>query len=156
MNISDLIPDNLKKAVSSDVYNQMKKDISDTFEKLLGKAENKFSGKMNISVEVCDVGDAIQIHAELPGIKEHDIQIHYVEGALSIHAEKKEFLKQEKENYYAMELNFGKFYRSIPLHFYVDRSKIKAELSNGILSIWIPKPSEKEEKFQSIPIETKD
>ena len=82
------------------------------------------------------------VTAELPGIKENEIEVCIVDNALQIRGEK-ELAKEEKENgFLTMERSYGSFYRSIPFSMKIDENKIRAVLRDGVLTVEIPKAPE--------------
>lgn len=96
---------------------------------------NNFSPDVNIK----ENDNAYVVEAEMPGLKRDEIDIEMKSDHLVIKGEKKSFDEQEKDDYYHMERRFGSFYRSIPISGQVDESKIDAKLSDGLLTISLPK-----------------
>jgi len=77
--------------------------------------------------------------ADLPGVKESDIEVSLVGNRLAISG-KREGEKEEKaETYYAYERSYGSFTRTFTLPSDIDSAHIKAELKNGELTVVVPK-----------------
>jgi len=91
------------------------------------------------SVDVFDKDDKFVVKAELPGMKEEDIDVSVVGDILTIKGEKKEEAEVKEEDYYRCERTYGSFYRSIPLPSSVDASKIEANIEDGVLEVTLPK-----------------
>ena len=91
------------------------------------------------AVDVFEKEDRFVIKAELPGMKEEDIDVSVVGDTLSIRGEKKTETEINDEDYYRCECSYGSFYRSIPLPSNVDADKIEASFEDGILEVALPK-----------------
>ena len=79
----------------------------------------------------------------VPGMNKKDFEIEIQNDLISISS----ISKQEKEvkdnlNYNRQEFNYNSFHRTFSLPKEVDQSKIKANYSNGILTITLPKLKE--------------
>lgn len=91
------------------------------------------------AVDVFEKEDKFVVKAELPGMKEEDIDVSVVGDTLSIKGEKKTETEIEEEDYYRCERSYGSFYRSIPLPSTVDADKIEASFEDGVLEVALPK-----------------
>jgi HSP20 family protein len=94
------------------------------------------------AVDVIEKDDKFLVKAELPGMKEEDIDVSVVGDTLTIKGEKKSESEVKEENYYRSERAYGSFYRSIPLPSTVDADKIEANYEDGVLEVTIPKMPE--------------
>lgn len=90
-------------------------------------------------VEVVDCNGEYRIAAELPGLTTDDVDITLHDSTLTVRGEKSEEKREEKADYLLSERRYGAFHRTIPLPMGADAENIKAELSNGVLTITIPK-----------------
>jgi HSP20 family protein len=91
------------------------------------------------AVDVFEKEDRFVVKAELPGMKEDDIDVSVVGDTLSIKGEKKTETEIQEEGYYRCERSYGSFYRSIPLPSNVDANKIEASFEDGVLEVALPK-----------------
>lgn len=91
------------------------------------------------AVDVFEKDDKFVVKAELPGIKENDIDVSVVGDTLYIRGEKKTETEVKDEDYYRCERSYGTFYRSIPIPSNVDANKIEASFDDGILEVTLPK-----------------
>jgi len=91
------------------------------------------------AVDVFEKEDRFVVKAELPGMKEEDIDVSVVGDTLSIKGEKKTETEIKEEDYYRCERSYGSFYRSIPIPSNVDANKIEASFEDGILEVALPK-----------------
>lgn len=90
-------------------------------------------------VEVVDCNGEYRIAAEVPGLAATDVDITLHDSMLTIRGEKSEEKREEKADYLLSERRYGSFHRTIPLPSGADAEHISAELSNGVLTVTIPK-----------------
>jgi HSP20 family protein len=83
--------------------------------------------------------DKYTVKAELPGMKEEDVDVSVVGDRLTIRGEKKAEHEVKQENYYRSERSYGSFFRSIDLPSDANPGKIEASYDDGVLEVTIPK-----------------
>jgi len=89
-------------------------------------------------VDVVETGDAFLFQADLPGVEANDLDVGYENGTLTI--EGKAHPRQPAgQRYVWREFGVGHFYRQFTLNAPIDPDKIKAQLKNGVLELWVPK-----------------
>jgi HSP20 family protein len=93
------------------------------------------------SMEVIETDNAIEVATELPGMDEKDVEISVADGMLTIRGEKKLEKDEKKKNYHLIERSYGSFERAIAVPQGVDASKVKAQMTKGVLKVQIPKPA---------------
>jgi HSP20 family protein len=95
----------------------------------------------NMSVDVVDDKDHIEILADVPGFTADEIQIHQQDGYISIQAEKTTSIKErnKEQKHYRQERSYRKFFRTFVLPENIDVEKISADLENGVLKVSLPK-----------------
>lgn len=79
------------------------------------------------------------VKAEIPGMKEEDVDVSVSGDKLTIRGEKKAETEVNEENYYRCERSYGSFFRSIDLPSDADSNKIEANYEDGVLEVSIPK-----------------
>lgn len=99
-------------------------------------------------VDVIDRDKELLVRAELPGVEKDAIDISMTDTSVTIKARTQHEQKEEKGDYYRREISRGVFARTVTLPSEVDTDKAKANFSNGLLEITIPK----EEKSRRRPI----
>jgi HSP20 family protein len=82
------------------------------------------------------------IKTEMPGIKREDVDISLEDDILTLKAEKKEEEVTDEAGYYAREVRYGQYRRSVRLPFRVNSEKIAATLEDGVLEVKLPKAKE--------------
>jgi HSP20 family protein len=93
-------------------------------------------------VDIEEDNEKIVLTAELPGMKENDIDIQMEGGVLTIRGERKFENEKEGKNYHRVERSYGQFVRSFTLPNNVDRENIQARFQDGLLRIELPKREE--------------
>jgi HSP20 family protein len=81
-------------------------------------------------------GDLI-IRAELPGVKQEDVDIRLQNNVLTISGERKAEQEEERGGYYIRERRYGSFSRSFTLPEGTDESKIRARYEDGVLEVTV-------------------
>ena len=109
-----------------------------------GESRNPYPG-----LNVWQKEDVILIRAELPGVNESDVEISVIGNTLSITGEKKKEEIKDAE-YHRQERYYGKFSRTLTLPFHADAKKVEAHLSNGVLTVTVPRAEEDKPKKISI------
>lgn len=91
------------------------------------------------AIDVYEKDNKYMVKAELPGMKEEDVDVSVVGDRLTIKGEKKAESEVKEENYYRSERSYGSFFRSIDLPSDADPSKIEANYDDGVLEVAIAK-----------------
>ncbi|MDO8578993.1 MAG: Hsp20/alpha crystallin family protein [Dehalococcoidales bacterium] len=94
------------------------------------------------ALDIFEKDDRFVVKAELPGMKEDDIDVSVVGDTLTIKGEKKTEEEIDEEDYYHMERTYGSFLRSISLPSNVNADKIEAKYEDGVLEVSLPKIAE--------------
>jgi HSP20 family protein len=103
------------------------------------------SRRWNPAVEVFESEGELNFSLEVPGLDKEDLKIDVENGHLTISGEKKLETEEAKE-YFRRERFYGKFSRTFRLPDTVDTEKIKANLTNGVLRISMPRKEEAKPK----------
>jgi HSP20 family protein len=97
--------------------------------------------------------DHFEMIVNVPGISKEDVEITLENGYLTIKAEENKETKDEDDDSYVRR---ERYYRSSCRSFYVgdniEEKDISAKLENGVLTLAIPKVTEKQVKKQTINI----
>lgn len=106
------------------------------------------------SMDVRDTDKEIRITAELPGMDKKDLEITLSDGVLVIKGEKKEEMKEEKENSLLTERHYGSIYRSMHIPEGIDEANVDATFMNGVLSITLPKADMPKKEAMKVEIKS--
>ena len=105
------------------------------------------------SVDISETDDNFELRAELPGIAKDDLHISVKDNLLTLSGEKRqENVDDDTQNYRRVERRYGSFQRRFTLPSEVAADSIKAEYSDGVLTLSIPKPEAA--KPTEVPITT--
>lgn len=89
--------------------------------------------------EVKETKESFIFKADVPGIKEQDIEVNLAGNRLTISG-KREADKEEKgETFYTYERAYGSFTRTFTLPDQTDAQHVNAQLKNGELTVVVPK-----------------
>ncbi len=102
------------------------------------------------STDISETDNSYEVRAELPGIPLEDVHISVKDDYLTIKGEKRQENVDDSNNYKRVERHYGSFERRFSLPPKVDTDSIKAEFTDGVLSLSIPKAEEVKPK--EIPI----
>ena len=113
------------------------------------------AGAGGFKVDVKDNGDAYELTADLPGMKQEDISLNYENDYLTLSAKREDKVdeKDDNGNYIRRERSYGKMERS----FYItgiDKEHAKAEFKDGVLKVALPKLQVRADVSHQIPIST--
>ncbi len=98
------------------------------------------------SFDVKETKDAYVFKADLPGVKDEDLDVSITGNRITVTGKRDEEAKTEDERYYAYERRYGTFSRSFTLPEGVDLEAIRAELKSGELILQVPKKAEHQPK----------
>lgn len=96
--------------------------------------------------EVKETKDAFVFTADVPGVKEGDLDIRLTENRLSISGSRESEKTEKGDQFYATERSYGSFTRSFTLPEGVQADKIGADLKGGVLTLVVPKKPEAQPK----------
>ncbi|HKC88211.1 MAG TPA: Hsp20/alpha crystallin family protein [Blastocatellia bacterium] len=105
------------------------------------------------SVEVFERDNNLVVRAELPGLDKDDVKVELTDDGLVIEGERKREREERLEGGYRSEIEYGRFYRMIPLPEGVNVDQAQARMNNGVLEVMIPM-AEVRRPRRSIPVET--
>jgi HSP20 family protein len=94
--------------------------------------------RMLAALDVFEKDGKLHINAELPGMKEKDIEIEVDEGVLTISGEKQDEREVKEDNYYRSERTYGSFRRQVALPAGADTDDVTANFKDGVLKISMP------------------
>lgn len=104
------------------------------------------------AVDVTEDEKSYKIAAELPGLSEKDIEVSVSGDTLVLKGEKRHEQERKDENRHISERAYGAFQRSFGLPDGIDRDKISAGFSKGVLTVTIPKSAEAQKARRTIEV----
>ena len=104
------------------------------------------------AIDMSEDDKAYRISAELPGIDAKDIDVSVSGDTLILKGEKRQEKEEKDKNYHFSERSYGSFQRSFQLPSSIDRNKVAADFSKGVLTITLPKTAEAREPQKKIEV----
>jgi HSP20 family protein len=104
------------------------------------------------AIDMSEDDKTYKISAELPGIDADDIDVSLSGDTLVLKGEKRQEKVQKDKNYHFSERSYGSFQRSFQLPTSIDRDRVAADFSNGVLTITLPKTAEAQKPQKKIEI----
>ena len=116
----------------------------------------EFTGAWIPAVNVEEAADELLLTAELPGMREEDVNVGIENNILTIRGEKREAREEgdEGHRYHVWERRYGSFRRAFTLPSSVQADAIHAEFDAGVLTVRMPKAPEA--KGRTIEIASKE
>jgi HSP20 family protein len=87
-------------------------------------------------VDILETEEDLLLFADLPGVKEGDVDIRFENGELTLHARR---APAKMTGALLWENQVGDFFRAFRISEQVDTGKIWAELKTGVLTLHLPK-----------------
>jgi HSP20 family protein len=102
--------------------------------------------------DVKETKDAYVFKADVPGVKDADLEVTVTGNRLTISGKREETKEDKGDRYYTYERNYGSFTRSFTLPEGVDTNSTQADLKDGVLTLSIHKTPQAQAK--KIPVQT--
>jgi HSP20 family protein len=115
------------------------------------------ASSFSFSVPAIDMSEddkAYKISAELPGLDAKDVDVSVSGGTLVLKGEKRQEKEEKDKNYYFSERAYGSFQRAFELPASVDRDKVSADFSKGVLTITLPKTPDAQKQQKKIEVKS--
>jgi HSP20 family protein len=122
-----------------DPFGEMQRLTDQMFRPLFGGEERR---AFTPAVDIYEDNDAITVRAELAGVKPEDVSISVENNLLTLSGERRLERKEEREGYHRIECEYGSFTRSFVLPESVNADEVEADMTEGILTLRIPKKPE--------------
>lgn len=102
--------------------------------------------------EVKETNDGFTFKADVPGVKENDIDVTLTGNRLSISGKREAEKRETTDTYYTYERSYGDFARVFTLPDGIEPSSIHADLKDGVLTIGVKKNAAQQAK--KIPVQS--
>ncbi len=122
-----------------DEMGRMKRDMDWMLGNLGGRRFSNIKAGVFPLLNLTEDKDKYYLRAELPGIKSEELDIQVTGKTVSISGERKISEEDSEAKYHRKEREAGRFSRVISLPGEIDAGKAEAALTDGILTITIPK-----------------
>jgi len=98
------------------------------------------------SFEIKETKDGYVFRADVPGVKESDLEITVTGNRLAVSGKREAEKHDQSDTYYTYERSYGEFSRSFTLPEGVDMSSVNADLNQGVLTLSVKKTPETQPK----------
>lgn len=98
-----------------------------------------FKGVSIPSVNISQTADSFEIELAAPGLKKEDFKVNVEDDVLTISSEQEQEIEDKKKKYTRREYSFSSFSRSFVLPKGINAEAVKAEYTEGVLKIKLPK-----------------
>jgi HSP20 family protein len=106
------------------------------------------------AIDMSEDEKAYKICAELPGIDPKDVDVSVSGDTLVLKGEKRQEKEEKDKNYHFSERSYGSFQRAFQLPSSIDRNKVSADFSKGILTVTLPKTAEAQQPAKKIEVKS--
>ena len=122
------------------------------FENSFGRFDGLGGGTFAPALDVKEDADSYTVVLEVPGIAQDKLNISLENNVLTLRGSKEQKSDEEQGAYRRIERNYGSFTRSVTLPRNVDVNGVNANLTDGVLTVTLPK--EEQAKPRQIAIGT--
>lgn len=105
-----------------------------------------------LAIDVAETDDAIEVTAEIPGVKSEDLDVSISDEMLILKGQKSDKREDSGKDWRTFERSFGSFARHIPLGFAPEDGKVDVEFLEGVLTLRIAKPADAPVKSRKIDV----
>ncbi|MFB6144955.1 MAG: Hsp20/alpha crystallin family protein, partial [Candidatus Nanohaloarchaea archaeon] len=113
-------------------------DIFDQMQNMFNQFQNigqEFNISTGVPVDITEKDGKVVVTADLPGVQKEDINLKADQDGVEITAESSEEMREENEKYLRRERSSRSYRRKVSWPADIDPDSIKAEYSDGVLTI---------------------
>jgi HSP20 family protein len=92
--------------------------------------------------DVKETKEGYQFRADVPGVAEKDLEITRTGNRLTVSGRRESEKEEKSETWYASERSYGSFMRAFTLPDGIDGEGTRADLKDGVLTVFVPKKPE--------------
>ena len=122
-------------------FETLRRQMDHMFDELTG-SERQAATSWQPAIELQDTEDNLMLRAQIPGVEGKDIDIQVTREAVAISGEYRLEKKTQEQGFFRTEFRYGNFQRVIPLPVPIQHEQVKADFTNGILTLTLPKVTE--------------
>lgn len=135
-------------------------DVSNRLNRLFGRTLPQTTTSQDMlamadwtpSVDISETDAAFLVKGEIPGVNKNDVKVTIENGLLTIQGERKLEKEEKGKKFHRIERSYGSFMRSFRVPEEVDESKIKADFTDGMINITLPKSEKAKAKSKAINV----
>ena len=111
----------------------------DPFQEMAPMWPAELPGEFSPAFEVKENQESYLFKADVPGVKESDIEVTLTGNRITISGQRNEEKEEKTDTYYSCERKYGSFSRSYTLPDGADLEHVHADLKTGVLTVAVPK-----------------
>ena len=139
-------------------FGELQREMNRVFDTVFGKQFGG-PGRMRVGyvyppMNVRETGDHFVVDCEVPGLEMEDLEVYVARDQLTVSGQRKRALPEDGVTLHRHERDAGRFSRAITLPGPVDSSATEATLSDGVLTVRIPKTEDTKPKRVKIRVES--
>jgi HSP20 family protein len=134
------------------LHSDLDRLIEDFFKGETALAPFRSNGRLLPAIDVKETDDAVTVDAELPGLKQEEIQVKVEEGVLTISAERKQEKEEKTKTVHRQERQYGRLERRLSLPGTVDGERADASYKDGVLHVTLPKKASAKPKTVAVKV----
>lgn len=134
-------------------------DLRELFDELastLPQGQRAYSGECRPTLDVLETDQAVEVIVDVAGIPATAIRVMFRGGILLVAGEKARSRPTSPRTFHLVEREFGRFARAVRLNGAFDVGKSRATVTDGELTIVMPKLSDRRGRAQVIPVTSGD
>jgi HSP20 family protein len=120
----------------------------------LGPDQRAHSGEHHPALDVVETATAVEIVVDVAGVPAAAVRVLFRGDVLIVAGEKAPPPMASDPNFHLLERGFGRFARAVRLSGAFEIGQATARLSNGELTIILPKRTDRRGQAQTIPVGT--
>lgn len=139
-------------------FGELQREMNRVFDTVFGKQFGG-PGRMRVGyvyppMNVRETADHFIIDCEVPGLEMEDLEVYVAGDQLTVSGQRKGALPEDGVTLHRHERDAGRFSRAITLPGPVDSSATEATLSDGVLTVRIPKTEDTKPKRVEVRVES--
>ena len=148
------MPTNIVRFDPFEDLNRLQRDVNRLFDDSSRPSRNESPAARNWSpaVDIWEDANEIVIFAELPGLKQENIDVEVTGENLTIKGERVFGQTEKADRFVRVERSYGAFSRSFTIGVPVKHEGVIANYRDGILEVHLPKSEETKPKKVSVNI----
>jgi HSP20 family protein len=129
------------------------REISRLFDDMMGQTPVG-SGDQSWApaVDIEEQEEEYLVSVDLPGLRREDVKVTVKDNVLFISGERRQERTEEQANYHLTERAYGCFRRAFTLPRTVDAGKIRANYTDGVLKVNVPKAEEAKQREINVAV----
>ena len=104
-----------------------------------GKTQEAVFADFMPAVDIEESDSEFIVKADLPEVKKDEIKIHLQDGVLAIEGERHQEKEEKGKRFHKIEREYGRFVRRFAMPTDIDADKVRAEFTEGVLKVFLPK-----------------